>query len=120
MHHLIHIDLTRSEGALVRILGLIERRGFEVLDMHLMDEPSGRQLILRIDGGGRKAEVLQRQLLRLQDVVSAWLKLAQSVTPFSGDESPHQCVRALGDFGVRHHDQARYYERPPSNEVHHV
>ena len=37
MSHLIHIELDRLEGSLVRVIGLIERRGFHIDAMELYD-----------------------------------------------------------------------------------
>ncbi|MBW8883032.1 MAG: ACT domain-containing protein [Asticcacaulis sp.] len=37
MSHLIHIELDRLEGTLLRILGLVERRGFHIDGLELYD-----------------------------------------------------------------------------------
>ena len=68
----LDIALNRVEGALVRVLGTIERRGHRVLNMNY--EPARfkavttQNLQMTVDCGDRSAEVLIRQLNRLWDV----------------------------------------------------
>ena len=102
MNTVMHIQLDYQEGAVLRSLGLIERRGFRLLDMQLGDQAPRRQLSVRVDGGGRNPQVLRRQLLRLESVQAVMLETLYPAVDFDGSESPHQCVRALGEFGVRH------------------
>jgi acetolactate synthase-1/3 small subunit len=42
MSHWIHIEIDRLEGTLIRILGLVERRGFHIdeIDMKALNEDS--------------------------------------------------------------------------------
>jgi len=49
MSHWIHIEIDRLEGTLLRILGLVERRGFHIdeIDMHELNEDN-RILGLRV------------------------------------------------------------------------
>jgi acetolactate synthase II small subunit len=67
------IRMRPSEGALLRVLGTIERRGFALHDMQTRDISDGIELTLRIDADARPVEVLVRQLNRLYDVREAWL-----------------------------------------------
>ena len=64
------MTLRRVEGALVRTLGLIERRGFAVTSISTSPEQSGQQLeiILEVESTDRSVEVLIRQVARLLDV----------------------------------------------------
>lgn len=100
----LHIHLADSEGAVLRTLGLIQRRGFRLLAMHLIEALSAggeRRLELIVDGDQRPPEILQRQLLRLVDVFEVRLQSPPPKLPFTDAESPHACVGALGEFGVR-------------------
>jgi acetolactate synthase-1/3 small subunit/acetolactate synthase II small subunit len=75
MNRTIEVNLTRAEGAIVRTLGLIERRGFVVHGVETASDPHGGALVLRVEVGsrGRPFEVLVRQILRLFDVRHAFL-----------------------------------------------
>ena len=120
MNTLMHIRLNTREGAVLRTLGLIERRGFRLLDMNLQELAGERRLSLGVDGGERNAEVLRRQLLRLEDVYAVMLQEACAPQPIEGEDSPHKCVRALGEFGVRHRVDGVFNERPAIREHRHV
>jgi len=65
--------LAPAEGALVRVLGLIERRGFRLGAMQARATPRGLHLTLALPAGGRPADVLLRQIRRLHDVLEAAL-----------------------------------------------
>ncbi|GAB4194492.1 MAG: hypothetical protein Tsb002_26090 [Wenzhouxiangellaceae bacterium] len=70
MNHMIRLYLRTSEGALVRTLGLTERRGFQLLSCHLLDSHDQRQrLDLTVSAEQRSVAVLRRQLERLHDVL---------------------------------------------------
>jgi acetolactate synthase II small subunit len=69
--------LANAEGALVRVLGLIERRGFRLGSMQTRATPHGLQLTMTLPGDGRPADVLLRQLRRLHDVLEAALDVAR-------------------------------------------
>ncbi|NDY95246.1 ACT domain-containing protein [Wenzhouxiangella limi] len=64
------IRFDHSEGALLRCLGLIQRRGYSVTEMAMRAHPDGQVLSLSIDTNGRSAETLVRQIQRLHDVRS--------------------------------------------------
>ena len=68
MSRTFEIDLDHSEGALVRVLGTVERRGFELLELSA-DKPDADSysILLRLDSE-RDPDVLCRQLERLIDV----------------------------------------------------
>lgn len=63
------IRLSADEGALIRTLGLIQRRGFRVGALEL--QTRGNQLHLRLELAPceRCPDILARQILRLHDVV---------------------------------------------------
>ena len=78
MTHTIHCEIDRAEGSLQRLIGLIERRGFDIasLDMgiHAAGEGIGANSRRRIAVGvsprddGRCVAVLGRQIDRLYGV----------------------------------------------------
>jgi acetolactate synthase regulatory subunit len=79
MKRTIELRLARSEGALVRTLGLVERRGFTVTAMTMRGDVGAETLLLRLEvtSHDRPFDVLLRQMLRLIDVRAALLVEAQ-------------------------------------------
>ncbi|HET6629140.1 MAG TPA: ACT domain-containing protein [Woeseiaceae bacterium] len=69
----LNLLLADREGALVRILGLVERRGFRFGAISTRLTPRGMQLSLTLASDDRPADVLLRQVARLQDVLEAAL-----------------------------------------------
>jgi acetolactate synthase II small subunit len=71
----LHITFEPQEGALLRILGLIHRRGFEVvgLDMPQSEADGCKSATISMNpkGAGFRADVLQKQVERLIEVRSA-------------------------------------------------
>lgn len=67
----LSLSLSAAEGALVRVLGLIERRGFAFTGMELNCADGGLALSLKVAENGRSVEVLMRQIKRLPDVREA-------------------------------------------------
>jgi acetolactate synthase II small subunit len=80
MKRTIELSLARAEGALVRTLGLIERRGFTVTAIATRSDVNSETLVLRLEvaSEGRPFDVLMRQILRLFDVHAALLIESQS------------------------------------------
>jgi len=80
MKRMIELRLARAEGAIVRTLGLIERRGFTVTAITTRGEANSETLVLRLEvaSEGRSYDVLIRQILRLFDVRSALLLESQA------------------------------------------
>lgn len=68
MSRRLQIELDTSEGALLRVLGTVERRGFALLDLRAGKPDEQRYLLQLTLDGARDAEVLCRQLERLVDV----------------------------------------------------
>ena len=67
----LKISMNNAEGALIRTLGTIERRGHRLLGLSSRASgPAIQQLLLEIDCGERSADVLVRQIDRLYDVIS--------------------------------------------------
>lgn len=86
MNHLIRVYLRPCEGALIRTLGLAERRGFKLLSCHLTEHSNERQrLDLTVFALDLSALTLRRQLERLHDVLE--------VTCFSISESSTQMTQ---------------------------
>jgi len=79
MKRTIELRLARVEGAVVRTLGLIERRGFSVTAITMRGDAAPESLVLRLEvtSEGRPFDVLLRQILRLIDVRAALLVEAQ-------------------------------------------
>lgn len=75
MKRTIELRLARAEGALVRTLGLIERRGFMVTAITMRGEAGAESLLVRLEVSSqdRPFDVLLRQMLRLIDVRAALL-----------------------------------------------
>ena len=64
-----------GEGALVRMLGLIERRGYSVQTISMEARSDSASMVVDIGArdSERRSEVLARQLARLIDVISVSL-----------------------------------------------
>ena len=68
MNHCFEIEIDQAEGALLRVLGTVERRGFSLLELNA-GKPDADSVALRLTlDGERDPEVLCRQLQRLVDV----------------------------------------------------
>ncbi len=71
MSHLIHIELDRLEGTLIRILGLVERRGFHIDALELYDlgeDKRGLTLNVRPRDPSRSLDILGLQIDRLYGI----------------------------------------------------
>jgi acetolactate synthase II small subunit len=65
--------LQRHEGALLRVLGTVQRRGFEIAAVRTHAHESDHALWrieIEVNAAGRDPAVLERQLRRLVDVVA--------------------------------------------------
>lgn len=74
----LNLLLVDREGALVRLLGLVERRGFRLGAISTRATPQGTRLSLRLASDDRSAEVLLRQVARLHDVLEAALDVQRA------------------------------------------
>lgn len=71
MRYQLDFTLRRAEGALSRVLGATERRGFRPLSLDGEAQPDGDQWRLRMTvEGERSDESLQQQLAKLYDCLS--------------------------------------------------
>ncbi len=71
MSHTLNIRIADREGALVRLIGLVERRGYEICRLDKAENQSGyAEITMHITprGGERRIDVLMRQVARLFDV----------------------------------------------------
>ena len=91
MDYTLHIQLSSTEGAVIRALGLMERRGY-TLKTCSVGEPDGmgRDLDVTVTST-RSGDLLKRQLERLHDVFFVELNLPHRLShatraygPYSG------------------------------------
>lgn len=71
MSNTLNIEIFETEGALLRLVGLIERRGFTISSMAMSAPSNGSARVtveLAARGTGRQIDVLTRQIERLFDV----------------------------------------------------
>lgn len=75
MNHTMKLTIRRVEGAMIRALGLIERRGFAVTSINATENEPGHQLelIIGLRSADRSVDVLARQVEKLFDVCSVSL-----------------------------------------------
>ena len=71
MRYQLELTLRRAEGALTRVLGTAERRGFAPLSVDGHAHADGERWLLRMTvEGEREAEGLQHQLAKLYDCLA--------------------------------------------------
>lgn len=81
MNHTLTIQLSGSEGAVIRTLGLIERRGFSLGRCSVGEtDINGRVMEVQVSST-RPGDLLKRQLERLHDVFHVELKPATASKP---------------------------------------
>ena len=81
MNNTLTIRLSGAEGAVIRALGLIERRGFS-LDRCAVGEIENGSRVMQVKvSSTRPGELLKRQLERLHDVYEVELKPAAVTAP---------------------------------------
>ena len=68
--HALKMTLAPREGALVRVLGLIERRGFVPIRLGVEPSENGNSELSLVLKSSRPVELLTRQLDRLLEVSS--------------------------------------------------
>ena len=85
MKHTLHIRLRDSEGAVIRALGLIERRGYSLRTCSVAEaDDNGRAMEVGVTSS-RPGDLLKRQLERLHDVLQVELEPAVAGKPrFTG------------------------------------
>jgi len=81
MNHTLTIQLSGSEGAVIRTLGLIERRGFSLDKCSVGKvDSSGRTMEVQVSST-RPGDLLKRQLERLHDVFHVEVQPATAPNP---------------------------------------
>ena len=73
MRYELQIQLRTSEGAVIRTLGLVERRGFRIETIRLEEAQGDGQSMELLVSSERSGDLLKRQLERLHDVI--WVAL---------------------------------------------
>ena len=81
MMHTLTIQLDGSEGAVIRALGLIERRGFSLGSCSVGEIENNKRAMQVSVSSNRPGDLLKRQLERLHDVVHVDLKPVVVSTP---------------------------------------
>jgi acetolactate synthase regulatory subunit len=80
-NHTLHIQLSSCEGAVIRALGLMERRGFTIRECYV-GEPDGTVRDVEVTvSSSRSGDLLKRQLERLHDVLFVELKPVMTTHP---------------------------------------
>jgi acetolactate synthase-1/3 small subunit/acetolactate synthase II small subunit len=66
------ISFTPAEGAVIRMLGLVERRGYALRRLAMEEQANGASLVLDVEprDPSRRIDVVARQLDRLLEVNS--------------------------------------------------
>ena len=93
MRHVISVLMANEAGALVRVAGMFSQRGFniETLNVGPTEDPKVSRLTLVTEGTEHIVEQINRQLLKLVDVID--------VLDMTGDE---HVERELALIKVRH------------------
>jgi acetolactate synthase regulatory subunit len=81
MNHTLTIRLSGSEGAVIRALGLIERRGFSLGSCAVGEIENGSRAMEVSVSSARPGDLIKRQLERLHDVYEVELKPAAVTGP---------------------------------------
>ncbi len=69
MNYQLRLTIQPAEGALLRTLGLIQRRGFGLLSLTMDEVVDGMHCVrMRVASVVRPVDVLARQLMRLHEV----------------------------------------------------
>lgn len=79
----LQIDFEAAEGALLRIIGLVERRGYRVRELSLTEHSahSSLSLLIAVRDDQRRPDVLARQISNLVDVISITLTPDRPMVP---------------------------------------
>lgn len=67
--HALGLVLARSEGALLRLLGTVQRRGFEIAGLSTQPRDADTWIVLMQLSSARDVQTLKRQVEKLYDVV---------------------------------------------------
>lgn len=90
VNHQLKIELSTSEGAMLRALGLMERRGYLLQTCTLHAELGGKKVLEIQVESDRPAALLKRQLERLHDVLRvSILPAVEQAAPRFGMQAPN-------------------------------
>lgn len=72
MNHTLRMNIHKVEGAIIRLLGLIERRGFSVTAMNAHSDEATQQveITVHLRATDRSVDTLAKQIEKLYDVRS--------------------------------------------------
>ena len=72
MNHTLNLTIEKVDGAIIRTLGLIERRGFSVTSIDAREDETAHEMEMTIglSGSDRPVDTLARQIAKLFDVRS--------------------------------------------------
>ena len=73
MKHTLQIQLRATEGAIIRTLGTVERRGFRLEQVQVGEAQGDGHDMHLVVSGDRPVALLKRQLDRLYDVI--WVEI---------------------------------------------
>lgn len=85
MHYRLDLVLKPVEGALVRVIGMTERRGFAPRAIQGSPASDGRWRLQLVVDGGRPAETLRRQLQKVYDCESVQIVPVDGPLPGQAD-----------------------------------
>ena len=98
MKHSLQIQLHAREGAVLRTLGLVERRGFRIEHLHLAEAQGDGQAMQLSVSSDRSIALLKRQIERLHDVI--WVEI-ETDGPVMTDSGADSMGRGTQYAGVR-------------------
>jgi acetolactate synthase-1/3 small subunit/acetolactate synthase II small subunit len=77
------ISFTPAEGAVIRMLGLVERRGYSLRGLAMEEQPNGASMVIDLEprDSSRRVDVIARQLDRLVEVNSVSIVNALQASP---------------------------------------
>ena len=77
------VSFTPAEGAVIRVLGLVERRGYSLRGLAMEERADGASMTIDLEArdASRRVDVVARQLDRLVDVNSVSIITASQGSP---------------------------------------
>lgn len=79
----LDIAFNKSEGALLRLIGLVERKGYEIRALSLgeasQDEPASMSVTIVPRDETRNVEVLKRHIEKMHDVSEVQIRTASRI-----------------------------------------
>lgn len=84
MKHTLQIQLRATEGAILRALGMVERRGFRLEQVQVGEAQGDGHAVHIMVSGDRPVALLKRQLERIYDII--WVEIETETT---GSKAPN-------------------------------